>query len=89
VAAAYRIVFTPAAVRQLAALDAPIRRRVARRIEALETDPWPAGAETLRGGDGETRIRIGDWRVIYLVRRDELVVLVMKIGHRSDIYRAR
>ena len=88
-AAAYRIAFTPAAVRQLAALDAPIRRRMARRIEALGTDPWPPGAESLRGGEGETRIRIGDWRVIYLVRRDELVVLVIKIGHRSDIYRAR
>jgi mRNA interferase RelE/StbE len=87
--AAYRIVFTPAARRQLAALDASTRRRVARRIEALGTEPRPAGAEMLTGGDGEARIRVGDWRVIYVVRHDELVVLVIKIGHRSDIYRAR
>jgi mRNA interferase RelE/StbE len=86
---AYQIVFTPAALRQLAALDPPTRRRVARRIEALGADPRPAGAEILKGGDGEARIRIGDWRVIYLVRHDKLVVLVIKIGHRSDIYRAR
>ena len=66
-----------------------MRRRVARRIEALGTNPRPAGAEMLRGGDGETRIRVGDWRVIYVVRQDELVVLVIKIGHRSDVYRAR
>ena len=87
--AAYRIVLTPAARRQLAALDALTRRRVARRIEALGTDPHPAGAEMLKGGDGEARIRVGDWRIIYVVRHDELVVLVIKIGHRSDVYRAR
>ena len=87
--AAYQIVFTPAARRQLASLDAPTQRRVARGIEALGTDPRPAGAEILKGGDGEARIRIGDWRVIYVVRHDELVVLVIKIGHRSDVYRAR
>ena len=87
--AAYQIVFTPAALRQLASLDAPARRGVARRIEALGTDPRPAGAEMLTGGDGETRIRVGDWRVIYVVRHDKLVVLVIKIGHRSDVYRAR
>ena len=87
--AAYQIAFTPAALRQLAALDAPTRRRVAGRIEALGSDPRPAGAEMLKGGDGETRIRVGDWRIIYVVRHDELVVLVIKIGHRSDVYRAR
>jgi mRNA interferase RelE/StbE len=87
--AAYEIAFTPAALRQLASLDASMRRRVARRIEALGTDPRSADAEMLRGGDGETRIRLGDWRVIYVVRQDELVVLVIKIGHRSDVYRAR
>ena len=43
----------------------------------------------LKGGDGEARIRVGDWRVIYVVRHDKLVVLVIKIGHRSDVYRAR
>ena len=77
--AAYRIVFTPAALRQLASLDTPTRRRVARRIEALGADPRPAGAEMLKGGDGEARIRVGDWRIIYAVRRDKLVVLVIKI----------
>ena len=72
-------------MRQLASLDAPARRRVARRIEALGTDPRSAGAEVLKGGDGEARIRVGDWRVIYVVRHGNLVVLVIKIGHRSDV----
>ena len=86
--AAYQIAFTPAARRQLASLDPPTRRRIARRIEALGTDPRPPGAEMLKGGEGELRIRVGDWRVIYVVRDDELLVLVVKIGHRGDIYRA-
>ena len=87
--AAYRIAFTPAARRQLASLDPPTRRRIARRIEALGTDPRPPGAETLKGGEGELRIRVGDWRVIYVVHGDELLVLVIRIGHRGDVYRAR
>lgn len=66
-----------------------MRRRIARRIEAFGTDPRPPGAETLRGGSGELRIRLGDWRVIYVVRDDELLVLVIKIGHRSEVYRSR
>ncbi len=87
--AAYQIAFTPVALRQLASLDAPTQRRVARRIEALGIDPRPAGAEMLKGGQGESRIRVGDWRVIYVVQHEKLLVLVIKIGHRSDIYRPR
>jgi mRNA interferase RelE/StbE len=43
----------------------------------------------LKGGEGELRIRVGDWRVIYAVKDDMLLILVIKIGHRSDVYRAR
>jgi mRNA interferase RelE/StbE len=89
VVAAYRIAFTPAAQRHLAALDPPTRRRVAHRIEALGADPRPPGAEMLKGGDGELRLRVGDWRVIYTVKDDVLLILVIKIGHRSEVYRAR
>ena len=87
--ATYQIAFTPAAQRQLASLDPPTQRRVAHRIEALGSAPRPPGAEALKGGQGELRIRIGDWRIIYIVRDAELLVLVIKIGHRRDVYRAR
>jgi mRNA interferase RelE/StbE len=83
----YRIVFTPAAQRQLAALDPPARRRVARRIDALSADARPPGAEKLQDGQGELRIRVGDWRIIYLVRDDQILVLVIRIGHRREVYR--
>ena len=87
--ATYQIAFTPAAQRQLASLDPPTQRRVAHRIEALGSTPRPPGAEALKGGQGELRIRIGDWRIIYMVHDAELLVLVIKIGHRGDLYRAR
>lgn len=87
--ATYRIAFTPAAQRQLASLDPPTQRRVAHRIEALGSAPRPPGAEGLKGGQGELRIRIGDWRIIYMVHDAELLVLVIKIGRREDVYRAR
>jgi mRNA interferase RelE/StbE len=87
--AAYQIAFAPAAQRELASLGPPTRRRIARRIEALGTDPRPPGAEMLKGGEGVLRIRVGDWRVIYVVRDDELLVLVIKIGHRGEVYRTR
>ena len=87
--ATHQIAFTPAAQRQLASVDPPTQRRIVHRIEALGAAPRPPGAEALKGGQGELRIRIGDWRVIYVVRHDKLVVLVIKIGHRSDVYRAR
>jgi mRNA interferase RelE/StbE len=83
--ATYQIAFTPAAQRQLASLDPPTQRRVANRIEALGSAPRPPGAVALKGGQGELRIRIGDWRIIYMVRDAELLVLVIKIGHRGDV----
>ena len=87
--ATYQIAFTPAAQRQLASLDPPTQRRVAHRIEALGSAPRPAGAEALKGGQGELRLRIGDWRIIYMVHDAALLVLVIKMGHRGDVYRAR
>jgi mRNA interferase RelE/StbE len=76
--------------RGLASLDPPTRRRIARRIEALSTDrPAATRRRDAQGGEGELRVRVGDWRVIYVARDDELLVLVIKIDHRGDVYRAR
>jgi mRNA interferase RelE/StbE len=85
---AYAIAFTPAAARDLAALDPPVRRRVARRIEALGVDPRPAGVQALIGGEGLLRERVGDYRIIYRIEDRRLVVLIIiRIGHRREVYR--
>jgi mRNA interferase RelE/StbE len=83
----YRIEVTPAAARQLRKLDPPARRRIQAAVELLGSDPRPAGAKKLVGGDGEWRVRTGDYRVVYEIRDDVLVVLVIAVGHRRGIYR--
>ncbi|MHA3685003.1 type II toxin-antitoxin system RelE family toxin [Leucobacter sp. HY1908] len=56
-------------------------------ISALAENPRPPGSVQLVGGAGEMRIRVGDYRVVYEVIEDELVVLVLRLGHRREIYR--
>lgn len=86
---AYRIEFAPAAARQLRKLDPRARRRIQAAVELLGTDPRPSGAKKLVGGEGERRVRTGDYRVVYEIQDDALVVLVLAIAHRRDVYRQR
>jgi mRNA interferase RelE/StbE len=83
----YRIDFAPAAIRQLRKFDPVARRRIQAAIELLSTDPRPAAAKKLVGGDGEWRVRTGDYRIIYEIHDQNLLVLVVALGHRRDIYR--
>ena len=85
----YRIVVSPAAARQLRKLDPPARRRVQAAVELLAQDPRPGGARKLVGGEGEWRVRTGDYRIVYEIDDGVLVVLVLAVGHRRDIYRQR
>jgi mRNA interferase RelE/StbE len=83
----YRIEVTPAAVRQLRRLDPSARRRIQAAVEILAQKPRPSGAKKLVGGDGEWRVRTGDYRIVYEIHDDVLLVLVLVVGHRRDIYR--
>jgi mRNA interferase RelE/StbE len=58
-----------------------------RRLDALSHDPRPAGCERLSGIENLFRVRVGDYRIVYEIADDILVVLVIRIGHRSDVYR--
>lgn len=83
----YRVDIAPAAARQLRKLDPVARRRVQAVIELLAQDPRPTGARKLVGGEGEWRARSGDYRVVYEIHDDRLLILVVAVGHRRDIYR--
>lgn len=83
----FSVVLKPAAVRDLRKLPTDVRPRVASRIDALAGDPRPAGVEALQGEPDLYRIRVGDYRVIYQIENKALVVLVVRIGHRREIYR--
>jgi len=81
----YRIEFRPAAVRALRKLDPQVRRRVQGAIALLAQDPRPPGARALQGRPG-LRVRVGDYRIIYTVEDDVLLMVVVRLGHRRDVY---
>ena len=85
----YRIDFTTAAARQIRKLPRPARERILEVVEALGEEPRPHGARKLVGEETAWRIRAGDYRVIYDVFDDELVVTVVRAGHRRDVYDGR
>lgn len=81
----YRIELRPAAVRALGKLDPPVRRRIQGAIALLAEDPRPPAARALRGRPG-LRIRVGDYRVIYTIADDVLLIVIVTPGHRRDVY---
>jgi mRNA interferase RelE/StbE len=85
----YGIEFRPAAARSLAKLDRKAQRRVQGAIELLADNPRPPGARMLAGSHGLLRVRTGDYRIIYLVQDAVLIVLVVAVGHRREVYRPR
>lgn len=82
----YRVEFTTAAARQVKKLPRPARDRILDAIDDLQHDPRPNGAKKLAGEQSAWRIRVGDYRVIYDVLDHELVVTVLRAGHRREIY---
>lgn len=82
----YRIELRPAARRSLSGLPAEAQRAIRQRIDGLAAHPFAAGVKKLAGTDF-FRVRAGNYRIIYQVRDRELLVLVVKIGHRKDVYR--
>jgi mRNA interferase RelE/StbE len=84
---AYRIEFAPAAERQFRRLSREIQVRLKPRIDALANNPRPHGTKKLSGEEDLYRIRIGDYRVIYQVQDFLLLIVVVKVGGRKDVYR--
>ena len=84
--ASYRLLIKPSAVKELEAVPAKDRRRLVARLRRLSTDPRPPGCEKLSGHD-PFRIRQGDYRVLYSIEDQALVILVIKVGHRGAVYR--
>ena len=83
----YRVELAPSAARVFRTLDRAVQRRLARQIDALAHEPRPRGVEKLHGTKNRYRVRMGDYRVIYEVEDDLLLVLVVRIGHRREVYR--
>ncbi len=83
----YRITIGTRAAKELSALPPVVAQRVDAAILGLGTDPRPHGAKKLKGGRQLWRIRVGDYRVVYSIDDDEVVVDVIGVPHRSKAYR--
>ena len=85
--ARYSVLIKPSAKREIESIPQKWhRQRVVTRIRALANDPRPPGCEKLTGQD-RYRLRQGTYRIVYSVEDDSLVVYVVKVGHRRDVYR--
>lgn len=81
----YRIELRPAAVRALRKLDPTVRRRIQGAIGLLAENPRPPAARALKNRPG-FRVRVGDHRILYTVDDGVLVVVVVTLGHRREVY---
>lgn len=84
--ASYKVLIKPSAAKELENLPAKPRQKIARKIQALAGDPRPQGSEKLSGED-LYRIRQGDYRILYGIQDRALSIVVIRIGHRRDVYR--
>lgn len=85
----YYIFIKPSALKELAKIPPPARTRIEQAIDGLGVEPRPIGCRKIRGSGTAYRLRVGDYRVIYEVHDKDLVVIVVRVGHRKDVYRNR
>lgn len=85
--ASYRIEVSSTAEKQLKKIPAHEQKRVLDAILGLAAEPFPLGTRKLSGHDDVFRIRVGNYRIIYSVESQRVVIVVLKVGHRKDMYR--
>lgn len=84
---AYRITYRATVKKELRRIHPVMRKAVTKRILSLADDPRPVGVAKLTGGKDEYRLRQGAYRIIYSVYDDEIRIEIIKVGHRSDVYK--
>jgi mRNA interferase RelE/StbE len=84
--AVYKVYFKHSADKDLKPIPDTDLKKILKRIESLAKNPRPMGCEKVVGQD-KYRVRQGDYRILYTINDDALIVRIMKVGHRKDIYR--
>jgi len=84
----YAVEVMPSAAKELEALPNIVLERVAGKIGFLGASPRPSGCKKLKGHKDQWRIRIGDWRIVYIIDDPARIVRVTRIAHRSEVYRS-
>jgi mRNA interferase RelE/StbE len=83
----YTVRWSPKALKELADLENRLSQRIQNAVATLAENPRPIKCIKLSGCENEWRIRIGDYRVVYEIHDDQIIVLVVGVGHRREIYR--
>ncbi|PZP17357.1 MAG: plasmid stabilization protein [Brachybacterium faecium] len=83
----YSISYSRSAAKALKSIHPQDRRRILEAVESLAAEPRPPGSIQLSGGEGECRNRVGDYRIVYDIEHEEVLILVLRIGHRREVYR--
>ncbi|MFZ3339978.1 MAG: type II toxin-antitoxin system RelE/ParE family toxin [Terriglobales bacterium] len=82
----YSLEIKPSAQRELDALDNAVFARIDRKILALADNPRPPGCKKLRGYKDQWRVRVGDWRAVYLIDDEAKLVTITRVAHRREVY---
>lgn len=83
----YTVEISTSAAKSLAKIDKKTRLRIVGAIELLAVDPRPSGVKLLRGAEqGRWRARVGDYRIVYAIEDDRMIVLVLRVVHRREVY---
>ncbi len=83
----FTIDFKPAALRQLKKISLNSQKRVLQKINSLAENPLPDGVKKMADGASLIRVRVGDYRIVYIIENEQLIVLIVAVGHRREIYR--
>lgn len=85
--ACYNVIIKASAKKELTALPKPIIARLIAAIESLATEPRPSGVRKLTGTQDMYRVRVADYRIVYRIEDDRLVIEVVRVAHRKEVYR--
>ena len=85
--ASFSVEINRSAAKELRQLPEPERTQLVALISGLARDPHPAGVQKLRGFESIYRLRMGSYRVVYEIIDQKLIIIVVKVGHRKDVYR--
>lgn len=85
--ASYKVAWKQSARKELRKLEREAILRILKAVEALAADPYPPGARKLTGSEHTYRIRTGDYRIVYNVLSSTLVIEIIRVGHRKNIYK--
>ena len=85
--ASYQIEWKRSARKELRKLPAQVIHHVVKKVESLASDPRPSGVRKLVGSEQLYRVRVGSYRIIYEIRDDVLIIVIVRVAHRKDVYR--